>query len=445
MNRRLLLGYLGVTLFVLLALELPLGIQNQRSERRTLTAKLEHDATTLASLAEDAIQTGRQKDLAGVARIVYDYSRRTQERVVVVDRSGAARIDTSARDVGAESFASRPEIRHALLGNVVSGTRWSNTLHTRLLYVAVPIASGGVVHGAVRITYPTSAVDARIVRFWLLLGAVAAIVLAAAALVGVFTARFVTRPLRGLERAAVAVGAGDLDARAPVGEGPAEVRSLAHVFNETVTKLGTLLRSQEEFVADASHELRTPLTALRLRLETADLDGALVEVARLSDLVESLLALARADAAPAERVDVSSAVRERVEMWRPLADERGVALVAHLDGAVHARAAPGRLTQAVDNLVANALDASPSGTVVNVAVAAGRNAVEVHVVDQGPGLTPEARARAFDRFWRAGSSGGGSGLGLAIVRKLVDADDGDVELRDATGGGVDAVIRLRPA
>jgi signal transduction histidine kinase len=444
-NRRLLLGYLGVTLFVLIALELPLGIQNQRSERRTLTAKLEHDATTLASLAEDAIQTGRQRDLAGVARVVYDYSRRTQERVVVVDRRGTARIDTSARDAGAESFASRPEIRRALLGNVASGTRWSNTLHTRLLYVAVPIASGGAVHGAARITYPTSAVDARIVRFWLLLGAVAAIVLAAAGLVGMFTARFVTRPLRGLERAAAAVGAGDLDARAPEREGPVEVRSLAHVFNETVTKLGTLLRSQEEFVADASHELRTPLTALRLRLEVGDVDGALVEVTRLSDLVESLLALARADAAPAERVDVSSAVRERVETWRPLADEHGVALVADVDGAVHARAARGRLTQAVDNLVANALEASPEGTVVTVAVRAARGAVEVHVVDQGPGLTSEARTRAFDRFWRAGPRGGGSGLGLAIVRKLVDADDGDVELRDATGGGLDAVIRLRPA
>jgi signal transduction histidine kinase len=59
-------------------------------------------------------------------------------------------------------------------------------------------------------------------------------------------------------------------------------------------------------------------------------------------------------------------------------------------------------------------------------------------------MTPEQRARAFDRFWRAGSGAGGSGLGLAIVRRLVEADEGEVELEDAPGGGLDAVVRLRP-
>jgi signal transduction histidine kinase len=65
------------------------------------------------------------------------------------------------------------------------------------------------------------------------------------------------------------------------------------------------------------------------------------------------------------------------------------------------------------------------------------------VTDQGPGLTADERARAFDRFWHA--QPGGSGLGLAIVRRLVEVDGGDVELRAAPSGGVDAVIRLRPA
>jgi signal transduction histidine kinase len=278
-----------------------------------------------------------------------------------------------------------------------------------------------------------------------LLGAVAAVVLAAAAAVGVVTARFVTRPLRALERSAAVFGRGDLDERAPEDDGPAEVRSLAHVFNETATKLATLVRSQEEFVADASHELRTPLTALRLRLETGDLDGALREVTRLSDLVESLLALARADVAPAESVDVASAVRERAETWRPLADDRGVVLRTDVDGALRARASRARLTQAVDNLVANALDAAPGGSTITLRTDERGGAVEVHVIDEGPGLSPEERRRAFDRFWRARPGGGGSGLGLAIVRKLVEVDAGDVELLDASGGGVDAVIRLRPA
>ena len=71
--------------------------------------------------------------------------------------------------------------------------------------------------------------------------------------------------------------------------------------------------------------------------------------------------------------------------------------------------------------------------------------VEIHVIDDGPGMSDEARAHAFDRFWRAGSAKGGSGLGLAIVERLVVSDGGSVELRPAPSGGIDAVVRLKPA
>ena len=455
MTRRLLLGYLGITLFVLVALEVPLGIQNQRTERRDLIAKVEHDAVAIASLAEDAILSGSTAQLRPVAARVYSYANSTSGRVVIVDTRGFARIDTSARIAGTERFKSRPEIASALRGIVASGTRYSKTLKERLLYVAVPIASGGLVHGAVRITYPLSTVDARIVRYWLLLAAIAAVVLLVAALLGFATARFVARPLRQLEQAAAEVGAGQLDVRAPENAGPAEVRSLAAVFNEMVSRLGRLLRSQGEFVADASHELRTPLTALQLRLESlersvtppgrADLDAALREVVRLSDMVEGLLALARADAAPSGPIDIAAVVADRVATWQPLAHERGVALVAEPAGVATARAARDRVAQIIDNFVANALDAAPRGSTVTVLTRLTDEAVELRVRDEGPGLTPEDRARAFDRFWRTRSDGGGSGLGLAIVRKLAEADAATVCLEEAPGGGIDAVARLRRA
>jgi signal transduction histidine kinase len=303
------------------------------------------------------------------------------------------------------------------------------------------------VHGAVRITYPTSTLDARVRHYWLLLAGIAAVVLAAAALVGWRLARFVTRPLRGLETAAAAVGAGELNARAPERDGPPEVRSLARVFNETVAKLGLLVRSQDEFVADASHELRTPLTALRLRLENGDVEGALPEVERLSDLVESLLVLARSGsgAAAAEAVDTGACVRERVEAWQPFARERQVKLTADVERAAAVRAGPQRLVQVLDNLLANALEHAPPGTGVTVSANGASPWVELRVRDAGPGMTDEQRTRAFDRFWRAGSGPGGSGLGLAIVRKLVEADEGEVELAPAPGGGTDALVRLRRA
>ena len=457
MNRRLLLSYLGVTLFVLLALEVPLGVQNQRSERHDLESKVTRDAWVLSADAEDAVQSQTPAQLKAVAAIAYNYARTTGARVVIVDPNGMALVDTSRRVVGRENFASRPEIAVALKGNVAVGTRRSSTLGMGLVYVAVPIASGGLVHGAARITYPTSAVDKRIVRYWMMLGAIAAVVLAAAALVGLRLARFVTQPLKGLEEAAAAVGEGQLDARAPENVGPPEVRSLARVLNQTVAKLELLLRSQDEFVADASHELRTPLTALRLRLENLhrelpataerDLDAALRELERLAQMVEGLLALARADAtsAPAESVDTARLVRDRVDTWRTRGEERRVSLVVDTNGVATAWTTPARLAQVLDNLVANALEHSPTEGTVTVSVRPQSGLVEVHVSDQGPGMTREQRERAFDRFWRARSGPGGSGLGLAIVRKLVEADGGEVALAGSASGGTDAVVRLRRA
>jgi signal transduction histidine kinase len=449
-TRRLLLGYLGVTLFVLVSLEVPLGLQNQRTERRNLTANVSHDAMVISADAEDAVQRPTQRQLDALAALAAAYTNRTGGRVVIVKRNGSALVDTSGRIHGAESFASRPEIRAALAGRYPTGVRDSRTLHESLLYVAVPISSGGKVHGAVRITYPLSAVDARITRYWLILGLIGGVVIIGAALVGLGAARFVTRPLRRLEEAAAAVGEGRLETRADVGGAPPEVRSLAAVFNGTVAKLERLVHSQDEFVADASHELRTPLTALRLRLESlpegAHRDAALRETLRLSGLVDSLLALARADSErdTTEAVDAAAIARDRVDAWLAVAAEREVILHAEVNGRLTVRSLPGRLTQVLDNLVSNALEVSPPGTTVTVAGRTVGHWLELHVIDEGPGLSAEQRERAFDRFWRAGSGAGGSGLGLAIVRRLVAADNGEVELLAAPGGGIDAVVRLHP-
>jgi signal transduction histidine kinase len=162
-------------------------------------------------------------------------------------------------------------------------------------------------------------------------------------------------------------------------------------------------------------------------------------------MVEGLLALARAEAGPSGPIDVADVVVERAETWQALAQERGVSLVADTDGAAIARAAPERLTQIIDNFVANALEVAPEGSTVRVFARVAGEHVEVRVRDQGHGLNAEDRARAFDRFWRAGSGGGGSGLGLAIVRKLAEADAATVALDEAPGGGLDAVVRLRRA
>jgi len=87
---------------------------------------------------------------------------------------------------------------------------------------------------------------------------------------------------------------------------------------------------------------------------------------------------------------------------------------------------------------------SPPGSGIRVAAHRNGERVELHVTDEGPGMSESERARAFDRFWRAGG-GEGSGLGLAIVQRLVATDDGEVELRAAVPHGLDAVVLFRPA
>ena len=439
MTRRLLGSYLALTLVVLLALEVPLAITNGRNERQDLTAKVERDAYAAASLAEDALQYGkRAPELQAVA---VRYRRQTGGRMVIVDRRGISIADSHPTTPNERNFASRPEIAAALGGAVATGIRPSETLHTNLLYVAVPVASSGAVFGAVRITYPTSTLDRRVNRYRIALLAVGLVVLAAAAIVGTLLARSFAGPLEQLESVATRIGAGDLTVRAPEGAGPPEVRRLAGEINRTTAKLAALLSAQEQFVADASHELRTPLTALRLRLETGDSDAALVEVERLARLVDELLALARADASsePREAIALDDAVAERVALWTPFAAEHHVALAQAGQGSV-VMAGRGRIGEVLDNLLSNAVDASPQGSTVTVAL----DGASVHVLDEGPGLSPEQRERAFDRFWRA-SAKPGSGLGLPIARRLVQADGGTIALDQAPSGGVDAVVRYERA
>jgi signal transduction histidine kinase len=377
---------------------------------------------------------------------------------VVVDREGRSVADSDAPDDGGADFTNRPEIMTALGGRRAEGSRRSETLGDDLVYVALPVASGGVVHGAVRITYPSSTLDARVRAVWLGLGLVSVLVLAVVTVVGLALARLVTRPVTRIADAARRVARGDLTARAPTDDGAPELRELASTFNETAARLEEMLATQEGFVADASHQLRTPLAALRLQLENLEaavpldvqpaLAAARAETARLARISNALLTLTRStEAAAAGRrqpVDAAAVVADRVARWAPVAAGTDVTLEA--SGPPHSwvQAVPGDLEQVLDNLIDNALEASPAGSVVRVTVEAGDDRVDIHVIDQGPGLREEDRHRAFDRFWRAPDAPpGGTGLGLSIVAQLAVRDGGRAELRPgAEGSGLDAVVVL---
>jgi signal transduction histidine kinase len=461
LTRRLLLGYLSLTAFILVVLEIPLGITFARFERSSLKAAVRRDAAALALAVSEPLRLGQVTQLQALADL---YESETGGRAVVVDADANVVADSDPLREGQRNFSTREEIEAALQNKEVVGSRRSESLGISFQYVAVPVSSGGVIRGAVRITYPESFVDARVRRGWLVLAAVGLTVLAFVFLLSIQLARSVTRPLRELELAAGRMGEGDLEVRVSVPDGPPELRVLARSFNETTDKLQRLMDQQRRFSADASHQLRTPLAALRLRLENVeaavrgealeDIEGAIAEVHRLSRLVDGLLALARAERGRSAGealvpTSLSAVVGEAAVRWRPLVEEHGVRLETSVSSAeLYALASPGHLEQVIDNLVANAVDVAPSGSAVLVEAMRlddDDGIVELHIIDEGPGMSPEQREHAFDRFWRsteARSKLGGSGLGLSIVQQLVVNDGGSVSLLEAPGGGLDARIRL---
>ncbi len=462
MRRRLILSYVSITALVLVLLSVPLGFAFARSERDGLRSDIQHDAFVLALRSEEALENTPAVAHETLQPLAERYQRDHGGRVVFVDSQGVLVADSQPPDLGdggtsdvGRDFSSRPEIRRALTGREVTGQRRSETLGTDLLFVAVPIASGGELHGVVRVTYPLSFVHDRTNEVWLALAGIGGVVLAIVLFVSVVLARSVTRPLAELEHGAQSLGQGDLETRVTLPDGPAELRSLAQSFNQTAGQLELLVAAQREFVADASHQLRTPLAALRLRLENLagesaggaqeDLRGAIDEVGRLSTLVDGLLELARVaqiESKP-QTIDVGQVLRARREAWEALASERAVTLRVEAPG-VSVTATPGRLEQVIDNLLNNALDGAPPGSQISMTAELVGVEARIVVADEGPGLRAEQRSRAFDRFWHEGS-GGGFGLGLAIVRQLVESDGGSVTLEASASGGLAVWISLPAA
>jgi signal transduction histidine kinase len=449
---RLVAVLVGIVAVVLLVQDVPLAFHLERVERDRLETGLARDAYVWAGRSEEVLEEGTPRERAALGRALAAYAARTGATVIVTDLNGTA-VATSAPEVVGEPYANRPEVAAAVRGRFAAGERDSHSLGEPLVYVAVPVRSGELLLGAVRLTYPASVIERRVGSRLRSLAAGAAVSIAAALAVAVVVAATVARPLRRLRSATDALAGGDLSARARSAGGPPEVRALAASFDDMATRIEDMVSAQRAFVADASHQLRTPLTALRLRIDQAAelvehdpaaarlrLDAAAGEIDRLARLTEGLLTLARADAdtEPLE-VDVAAVARERVAVWRPLAEERGVDLEVTAPPVALALAVAGAVEQIVDGYVDNALEVAPAGSVLWVQVASRAREVVLHVIDAGPGLDDAQRERAFDRLWQAGGARSGSGLGLAIIRRLATAGGGTVELRRAPAGGIDAV------
>lgn len=284
------------------------------------------------------------------------------------------------------------------------------------------------------------------------------------------------RPAREVAEQAEAITAGSLGARIHAEADAVEYDRLVAVLNAMLARLEAAFEAQRRFVADASHEIRHPLAALRAGLElalrrersAADYRAALAEgvaqVDRVTDLATGLLLLARSDAGvlqprrvPTDVRTLAAAACRRASL---VGEVRGVRVVCGTvpDGSV-ARSAlvgvgagdmvavvdPTLVGRALDNLLDNAVRASPDAGTVRVQVTRDADAVLVQVADDGPGVAPAHRARLFERFFRADparASDGGAGLGLAIVKGIAEAHGGTVAYTPGGQRGSVFVLRL---
>ena len=289
----------------------------------------------------------------------------------------------------------------------------------------------------------------REVALFLVLGLPVAV--AAAGLGGYMLARRALEPVERMTERARTITAERLSDRLPVVNPDDEMGRLAEVFNQTLQRLETSFDQMRRFTADVSHEQRTPLTAIRSvgevglrghRDEQAyrGIVGSMLEEAdRLASLVDRLLTLSRSETGQAaltrETVDLRALIDDLVENLGVLAEEKRQTVTVSAPASSQVMVDRLTLRQALINLLDNAIKFSPAGGRIDVRIVERPSEVFVDIVDSGAGIPAEARARIFDRFYRAASGVSGTGLGLSIAKGAVEANGGrlTVEASGPTG------------
>ena len=288
-------------------------------------------------------------------------------------------------------------------------------------------------NAVVEVFVPAEQLRAGVMRTWLVLVGLGAVLLLLALLVADRMARSLTRPVTDLATTAHRLGTGDLTARATP-SGPAEVRDVASALNALAGRIGELLVAEREAAADLAHRLRTPLTALRLNVEAlpeAERVRLLGDVDAVGKGIDEVISEARRTVREGlgAGCDATAVVAERVRFWSVLAEEEDRAVTVDVAaGPLPARVAAADLGAAVDALMGNVFAHTPDGTAFRVTVRPRPGGgAEVAVADDGPGLPDNAAER--------GRSGGGStGLGLDIARRTAEASGGRLRLASSPVG-----------
>lgn len=354
------------------------------------------------------------------------------------------------RDRAGDAFADT-ELEEVWTGVTVPTRDEVETEVGVIRYVAVPMLFEGEVEGVFVVTLNMDQRLAQVNEVVRVGALVYGSIFFVASLVAWAAAGRILRPLRLLDETAQSISESDLSRRIDV-DGDDEVAALSRTFNRMLDRLEEAFATQRRFVDDAGHELRTPITVIRGQLELLGDDPderketiALVtdELDRMSRIVEDLLALAKAeqpDFIEPYPMDLAEFVNGLAAKGSSLS-ERSVSV----DEArpVVIRADEQRLTQAMMNLIRNAVEHTPDTAAIAVGGTSDGVVARLWVRDEGPGIPEADQGRLFDRFarGRAGRrSTEGAGLGLAIVKAIAEGHHGSVDLDTGPSGTTLSVV-----
>ena len=293
---------------------------------------------------------------------------------------------------------------------------------------------------------------------WLL-----AVMLAVSVAIGFGLSRLALRPVRLIRETASRISSDNLSERIPVASIRDEISELALLLNLMFDRLEISFRQIRRFTAEASHELKTPISLIRLQAEKLLVHGnldadneesvhvQLEEVSRLSNIIEELLFLSRAESFEI-RLNLTTQDPKAILMSfsqdaRVLAEHRGLQFVCSHEGLGSVLAEPHWLRRVLLNLLTNALNASPQGSRVTLTSSIRKGFWRVQLVDQGPGVPSEYRERIFERFFRLppanAAADEGSGLGLAICRSIISLHGGTIWAEaPPDGSGLSMVFQI---
>lgn len=297
--------------------------------------------------------------------------------------------------------------------------------------------------------------------FSMLLYLVPAVLLVAIA-GGWLLARAALRPVNQIVETTKDITAHNLEQRIPEPAGEDEMRRLVQTLNGMIDRLQTSFAQIRQFTADASHELRTPLTILTGELELAIrteqtperyrrvLSSSLDEVLRLSNIVNKLLLLSRAEAGSLdlghEPVHLKTLLEEVVEDAEVLALTKQITVSFIADDDVVVLGDDARLHELFLNLVDNAIKYSNNNGTLGIALEHRDGSAIVTLRDTGIGIAQEDLNRIFNRFYRVDKARsrqiGGSGLGLAICKWIAEAHHGSITVNSTIGVGSEFIVTL---